>query len=221
MRRMVEFRLISRTDRKFHYLLGLFYQDLSSDIIHQITFEGDPLHDPFNGETPLDAWGDWSEDQLALFGTFTYDFTDRLSASLGARYFKYDQKQVWGGGGVYAGCSDCYQEQTNDDNGNTLSFNVDYIISDTAMVYGRFAQGFRLGRPVGDIPDYCDADGDGLLDGLGVPEPTSVDPDELDSLEFGTKLNLAGGRLQLNASIFAIRWEGIPIWALCRARPMS
>ena len=65
---------------------------------------------------------------------------------------------------------------------------------------------------MGDLPDYCDADGDGLLDGLGVPEPTSVAPDDLDSLEAGTKLILAGGKLQLNATLFTVKWDGIPIW---------
>ena len=207
-----EFRLISRSDRKFQYLLGLFYQDLTSDIIHQITFEGDPMLDPYNGETLLDTWGKWDEDQLALFGNFTYDLTERLSASLGARFFKYEQQQVWGGGGIFLGGNDDIQRQDNKDDGSTLSFSADYIINDSAMVYGRFAQGFRLGRPVGDIPDHCDADGDGLLDGLGVPEPTSVDPDDLDSLEAGTKLSLAGGRLQLNAALFTVKWDGIPIW---------
>ena len=204
-----EFRLISRTDRKFQYMFGLFYQDLTSDIIHKITFEGDPALDPFNGETLLDAVGEWDEDQLALFGNLTYDFTDRLSTSFGARFFKYKQQTLWYGGGLFSADA---QGRENKDNGSTLSFDVNYIINDTTMIYGRFAQGFRLGRPLGDIPDYCDADGDGLLDGLGVPEPTSVDPDDLDSLEAGTKFSLAGGRLQLNATLFTVKWDGIPIW---------
>jgi len=206
-----EFRFISRIDRKFQYLLGLFYQDLTSTIFHKITFEGDPMLDPFGGEVLLDSVGNWDEEQLALFGNFSYDFNDQLSASFGARFFKYDQRVLWDGYGIYLGGHDV-QGSVNEDEGSTLSFSVDYLINDSAMIYGRFAQGFRLGRPVGDLPDHCDSDGDGLLDGLGVPEPTSVAPDELDSLEVGTKLTLAGGRLQLNAALFAVKWDGIPIW---------
>jgi outer membrane receptor protein involved in Fe transport len=155
--------------------------------------------------------GNWDEKQLALFGNFSYDFNDQLSASFGARFFKYDQRAHWDGYGIYLGGHDV-QESVNEDDGSTFSLSVDYLINDSAMVYGRFAQGFRLGRPVGDIPDHCDADGDGLLDGVGLPEPTSIAPDDLDSLEAGTKLNLAGGRLQLNTALFAVKWDGIPVW---------
>ena len=50
-----------------------------------------------------------------------------------------------------------------------------------------------------------------LVDGLGIPAPTSLDPDDLTSYEVGIKLALMDRRLQLRGAAFFIDWKGMPV----------
>ncbi len=100
----------------------------------------------------------------------------------------------------------------NDDSGQTYKFGLTYFPKETATYYATFAQGFRLGGPHPDVPaDICDIDGDGLIDGVGVPLPDQIASDELDSFEVGAKFVLADGRATLNLAAYQIEWKGIPV----------
>ena len=56
----------------------------------------------------------------------------------------------------------------------------------------------------------CDVDQDGLIDALGVASQP-IEPDDLESFELGMKTSFADNRVTLNASIYRINWQGIPV----------
>ena len=88
-----------------------------------------------------------------------------------------------------------------------------YTPNEDVLIYGQWSEGFRLGRAQNPIPGYADPDMDGEVAFGGVERkiPDSISPDELESFEFGIKKSLADNRITLNAAIYRINWEGIPV----------
>ena len=80
------------------------------------------------------------------------------------------------------------------------------------MVYGEWAEGFRLGGPQTPLPASCDLDQDGLIDGLGIVNGKATEPDELESFELGIKSSLLDDRLTMNAAVYRINWDGMPVF---------
>ena len=84
------------------------------------------------------------------------------------------------------------------------------------MVYLQYAEGFRIGRFQTPLRlDLNDPDGNGLINFVDGQErqvdPGILEPDNVDSYEFGLKTTLADGRLTLDASVFYVDWTGIPV----------
>ena len=57
----------------------------------------------------------------------------------------------------------------------------------------------------------CDANSDGLLDDVGFAAPEGIDSDTSESFELGLKTSLADNRITLNAAVYRINWEGMPV----------
>jgi outer membrane receptor protein involved in Fe transport len=207
-----ELRLTSQQDGRLRYLTGYFYQDVESSIDNIYSFEGDPALDPYEGATILDALGDFDETQTSLFGELTYDLTDRLTGSVGARGFRYDQSELWTGGGLWAGADSTEVLTSGEGDGQNYSLKLEYQASESTRIYGSFNQGFRFGGPHDKVPPPgCDEDGDGVIDGSGIPWPTKIDSDTVDSYELGVRYKSSGGRVAINATIFSVDWTDIPI----------
>jgi outer membrane receptor protein involved in Fe transport len=63
---------------------------------------------------------------------------------------------------------------------------------------------------VGPPPPGCDQDGDGIIDEVGLPWK-DIEADTLESLELGYKAQFAQRRVGVQAAVFDIDWNGIPI----------
>jgi outer membrane receptor protein involved in Fe transport len=207
-----ELRLTSRQDGRLRYLAGFFYQDIESSASNILTYEGAPEFAPPEGATFHDALGEFDDEQTALFGELTYDLTDRITGTVGARWFQYDQELLWsGGGGVLTGGEEEYLPSLASGDGQTYSVKLEYEASQSTRIYGSFNQGFRFGGPAQNLHAICDADGDGIIDGTDTPMIFKIDSDTIDSYELGLKFRSSGGRFSVNASVFSVDWSDIPV----------
>ncbi len=212
-----EVRLASHLAGRFQFLAGLYYENVDDDYTLSVYRRGT---NPF-GFNPILISGTARElDQRAIFGEISYDLTEKLTATVGARYFKYDKTQrtllegslygVQPGAGVPT-------TQRGDDDGSTLKAILSYKPTDNTLLYASWGQGFRLGPPDGPgltlNAGACDTNNDGIVDGtnLSIASTQHVDSDFLDNYEVGAKLAFFDRRVVVDASVYHITWDGLPV----------
>lgn len=150
--------------------------------------------------------------QVAVFGEFGYQLTDKWHAQIGYRWFQYTRDSVTSdhfppglpvlsGTSKIAGFVDAgaYQVVTGTDQDQSFKFTTQYNIDDDRMVYFTFSQGFRLG---GENSSRVVLTGN---------YPPSFGPDKLNNFEFGIKSQWLENRLQINASVFYMKWNDIQV----------
>ena len=212
----LEARLASKFDGNFQFLGGVFYEDVDEEQSQFISSPGAPAPNPYVTE-PIGSIERGRElDQRAVFGEVSYRLTEKLVATLGARYFRYNKNEsIVREGGIFripigGGVA---EKSEKDENDSSFKADLSYKPTDASLLYASWAQGFRLGRAtVGLPPATCDANSDGLVDGTGVTiESTrSVDSDFLDSYEVGGKFSLFDRRMVIDTSVYRIIWDGLP-----------
>jgi len=208
-----EFRLTSTNDSRLQWMVGAFYEKTEDAWDYVFAEVKDLDSTPFGYywalyyETYVPNTNTfWKEiysstvEQLAFFGEMNYAFTDKFSATVGARWFEYDrdryEEQQWPEGNVYG-----IHTYKGKDDDTLFKFAVDYKLADDKMLYALYSEGFRLGgfnsrtRPDSIIPD-------------------SYDPDALKNFEIGLKSQWLENRLQWNITLYQIDWDDIQrnIW---------
>ncbi len=203
-----EIRISSPQDNRFRFVGGYFFQKQYHDIQQDYRIDGiaDFLH--------VTGWPGtiWLTKQIrrdqdeAVFGELSFDFTDRLTGTIGGRHFKVDNS-LEGFFGYSAGYSSgtgeaaCFDPDpfhgapcTNldkrvDETGNIGKANLTYRINDTKMIYVTWSEGYRPGgiNRRGTLPPYVS--------------------DYLTNVEFGWKTTWADNRLSFNGSMFRQNWE--------------
>ncbi len=203
-----EFRLTSTSDSRLQWMVGAFYEKTDDFWDYVFSEVEDLANTPFgyywalNYETYIPNTNSWykeiyssTTEQIALFGELNYRLTDKLSATVGARWFEYDrdrnETKEWPAGNPYD--TDIY-EGKNDD--TIFKFAIDYKVSDDKMLYALFSQGYRLGGP------------------NSIKNPSSVlpdnyGPDSLNNYELGFKSQWLQNRLQWNITIYQMDWSDI------------
>ena len=214
-----EIRFSSNFDGDAQVLAGVYFEDYELNGSAPLAWSGDSANEVLIAQTfppslmfntvhtsqnYLIATRQW-----ALFGEISYSFTDRWTAILGGRYFDYDQKDKFDGFGAFFGGSFGWDRENND-SGQTYKLNISYSPNDDSLIYGQWTEGFRLGEPGRGTPSFCDVDQDGLVDGIGLSSDV-VKPDELESYELGIKKSYLHDRVTLNAALYRINWEGMPL----------
>jgi iron complex outermembrane receptor protein len=219
-----EVRLASSTDSRFQWMIGAYYEDTNDDWFYGTRNPDmmDTIMWPaaqyyaywanyygYDVEYPLPAT-DWQYTdvldrtlkQTAVFGEMSFDFTDKWSALVGARWFKYEGTEVntfnfpLGLPPDFGYAPDGGTVTQNTDSNDTLfKFSTQYEFTDDKMMYFLFSQGFRLGGR---------NDNKSVNTGL-VPQYFS--PDYLDNYEIGLKSRWLGGALQLNVTGFLMEWD--------------
>jgi len=210
-----EVRLVSAQDERFRYTVGAFWQKQTHSIEQRYKIDG---LDPGISVT---GWPDtiWLTQQnredldYALFGQADFDITDKLTATVGLRYFWTENslKGFFGFGRGYSGrtgeaactinvpngaagpnfedapCLNLNRDVEQDD--HSLKLGLNYKFTDDKMVYAIFAEGFRPGgiNRRGTLPPYL--------------------PDFLDSYELGWKTSWADNRLRFNGAFFYQEWN--------------
>lgn len=177
-----ELRLASNDWDRLNWQVGFyyFYEDIEID-----TYNYDSLFNvgAINGITrqfqETESW--------ALFGTVSYDITDRLNVQLGLRYSD-DQKDFTAErllSPIGFGPAGPFSVNPTDEN-ITGDISATYMVNDNVNVYARFARGHRAPSVQGRIL---------FQDGVTV-----ADTEINHSFEAGVKSELMDGRLRLNVT---------------------
>lgn len=212
-----ETRIASQLKGRFQFLAGLFYEDVDDHGLGAAAWPGTAATNPV-GTDPMYNFDNVRQiDQRAAFGEISYDLTDKLTATVGGRYFKYenDERSLTEGGlvGVPIG-GGIPQVLGSSEDRSTFKANLSYKPTKDSLVYASWAEGFRLGRPAPGLPPaLCDADNDGLVDGtsISIASTREVDSDFLENYEIGGKLTLFERRMVIDAAIYHIEWDGLPV----------
>ena len=228
-----ELRFVSKFDGPLQVLAGIYYTDREQNLSSAFRWSGDPLLEPASAAVLVPPFTQFSSfnpvtgqpfttietlssgpeniEQKAIFGEISYDLTDQLTATLGTRYFEYDDSAIIDGFGYLFGGSISSNAETSD-SGDNYKVNLSYTPNSGTLIYGQWAEGFRLGGAQEQKPAViCDTDQDGLIDGTAIENGQSLEPDELESFELGIKASLLDNHLTLNASVYRINWEGMPV----------
>ncbi|MBB6522477.1 TonB-dependent receptor [Pseudoteredinibacter isoporae] len=159
--------------------------------------------------------GNVDTESLAAYFHATYDISEQLSLTLGARYTRDDKeatvfKQTQGvdgrssqlGGNTIFDLLPPATDYTNDDSWSEFSprISMDYRINDEVMVYASYAEGFKSGG--------FDMRGDASK----LPSTTEgYDPETVSTWEVGTKTELWDNRLRLNAALFYSDYKDVQV----------
>lgn len=221
-----EVRLTSQGESRFQWMAGAFYED-----VHDGWDAGTRIEDldstpmwalaqgyacaappRFNVPCPLPVTDifynnifDKTIRQNAVFGEMTYSLTDRWSVTGGARWFKYDRDELDiyetpKGLPNYAGNAPVgRQQRTGTSSDMVYKFGTEFHFDPDRMVYLLYSEGFRLGGNNGSR-----AVSTGTL-------PLEYRPDTLKNYEAGLKSEWLENRLQLNVSLFLMRWSDIQL----------
>lgn len=179
---------------RWHALLGGFYEDRKSGFIQGDAFEGT------GGGGSTNRFSS-STEQTSFFGDVTHAVSDTWEISVGARFYDVDSSDDEG--------------NTQNETDSTWKLGVHWRpeyqwLGDEPLVYFTWAEGFRPGYPVGTPPPQCDQDGDGVIEGVGLPF-LNIESENLESLELGYKAAFANGRIAVSAALFYIEWDDLQL----------
>jgi len=166
---------------------------------------GQVLNNFFNASFG-DTQGTVYTESLAVYGDWTFDFTDRLSLDVGARWTDEDKHAVVLNRG-YTDATFTVPTATVANFNRTVNFKntspkvaLDYKLSDAVMLYGVASRGFKSG---------------GFnIRANSVAVPRSAEPfkdEQVDSYEVGTKMVLADQSLFLNFAYFYNKYKDIQL----------
>jgi outer membrane receptor protein involved in Fe transport len=218
-----ELRLVSNGDQNVDWTIGAFYMDQEASAAQQTRARGfqewwaaasGPV--PYQGylaDPPYSYIGlyynpdsnitfDWTHDRdftdFAIFGEVTWNLSEKLAATVGARYFDNEDKVTSQTSFPIFYVYNPTIEDTQEDSDTLLKFNLAWDYSETAMVYGTISEGYRRGgtnaapvRPDESFPND--------------PEWSSFGSDTVMNYEVGIKSQL--DRLNYTMSAFYVDWS--------------
>ena len=185
-----EIRLGSQGENRFGWQIGATYRDLKTDGASE-TFTS-PGVLPF----ALVASDSQARNRsYAVYGEVNFAFTAQLRATAGLRYF--NEHKTSDSNSTNFGTSTLDIGNARFDSVNPR-FNLSYAFTPDSMLFVNVAKGFRSGGF------------NATSAGLGVVTiPPTYDSDEIWTYELGTKHQLFGNRLILDASVYRSEWSKV------------
>ncbi len=209
-----EFRVSSVGSGPFKWLAGYFYSDFVSPwtiVFPSATGASNPnigTNDLFSYFTPFKIL------QQSFFGEMTYNITDPLSVTLGARRYHYNSAVYLDQFGGLAGGT-TVQNQGEVEQGWTPKATISYQFDQNLLVYATAAKGFRPGGGTGPVPTSGPSTCEPQLQveynshGAFVNGPVQFNSDSVWSYELGEKWRAADNRLTVNAATYFEKWAGV------------
>ena len=213
-----EFQLLYEGDR-LKGLLGFYYLDATADTLFDVR-----IFNTFAGLTAFTE-ADVDTTTFALFGDFTYDFSDQFSLSVGGRY-TWDKRTasilrqnylgggspVFGGAGVPFGAPSTNFDGSRKFNKFTPRVSLQYQPNSDHNFYASYSQGFKGGG--------FDPRGVGVNAPAAIPgSPTDAEvasflsflPEQVDSYEVGYKGSLMDGAVNVALAGFYADYSDVQI----------
>src|SRR5690606_8098172 len=201
-----ELRLTSALDGPFQWIGGLFYVDKDNGFDQLLVDDfgvfvgmanvlGLPVTDR---RQLLDQTGWMKEKQFAVFGEVSYDLTEKLTATIGARWFDIEQENILLNNDINIlglGLTDGVRETGESD--TILKFNLSYAPREDLLLWATASEGFRTG-------------GTNTTPGIADDE-ISYGSDSLWNYELGTRMSAFDNRLTLSSAVYYIRWTDIQL----------
>lgn len=187
-----ETRLSSTEDATWQWVLGIFLSHEDEDF-RSTLFGPGPDGTIVNGRS--EAREDRTND-AAVFGQMTYNFSEELSISAGARAFDASHNVSAQVSGLLAATPQF--RGSNSQQGFAPQLTIAYRPNYNATFYVGYSEGYRLGG----------LNVDGPQNASGENEPT-FDSDTLRNFEAGAKLRFFGGRVLTNAAVYFAEWRNV------------
>ena len=200
-----EVRLVSNTDSFVDYVLGVFYQDqtrTATQVSDLVGFEA--WADAFflvdfvftDNVFTFDRSEDYRE--IAVFGEITFNLTDDLKITGGARWFDNESTtNTFVRAGLYTFFNgEAETTFTAEDNDVLFRANIAYEIGDDDLIYATFSEGYRRGGSNG-VPTIGQF--------ANNPEWLIFESDTATNYEIGAKGTFGGIRYDLSG--FYIDWD--------------
>jgi outer membrane receptor protein involved in Fe transport len=210
-----EFRLQGSTE-KLTWITGLFYERVEEGFnfftriqdfedttafatrsYYAVYYGFDPLEPGSTDNAFYHSKNDQVTEQYAAFGELTYSPNDDWSFTAGLRWFDHTRTRdyfIQQPNGNFTANLGTAENSTSD---FTKKLSVQYNISDNAMVYALFSDGFRAGGRNVVRP--------------GTLLPADYNEDFLDNYELGFKSRFGGGKYALNLTAFRMEWNDYQI----------
>ena len=151
---------------------------------------GFPADSPYNADLPYDIT------QWAFFGEGSYDVSEALTLTLGARYYDFDEERTITQGGLFSSLFDNVKNETSSD-GITPRFLLSYDMNEDVTFNAQVSEGFRLGGVNDPLNATLCTDEDEATFGSFQ----SYKDETLWNYEAGVKSSI-GGNVTLNAALF-------------------
>jgi len=198
-----EFRLVSRDNDTFEWLVGAYYTKEDSVINQEILAVDAGTDNVVSALPPLAVIALDSEyEEVALFANATWYVSPRFELSFGARSSRNDQVASQRGDGPLAGGPTEFAGLKSSESPFTWSFSPRLKLNDESSIYLRVATGFRPGGP-------------NVLPPSAPPDtPRTYDSDRITSYELGYKIASSGGRLAFDAAAYFLDWKDIQLLAV-------
>jgi iron complex outermembrane receptor protein len=169
--------------------------------------------------------GDVNTETWSMFADFTYEFTDQWSVSAGGRYTDDKRtstvlRQTYiGGTSAYFGGNAIPIATTSNFYGSqsetkfTPRLSAQWQPNPDQNLYATYSEGFKGGGfdPRGQTSATPDFNGDGTISDDEVFAFMAFEPEEVDSLEFGAKSTLFGGRMTSSLAIFFADYTDVQV----------
>ncbi len=208
-----EFRIQSQ-EGSLRWIAGFFYQEQEHDFDLQWTAPAVGSDVTLVPGGPTVVWQTHQtrkDEEQAVFGEISYDFGDKLTALVGARWYSYDNS-LYGFNGWYGRCTGFYDDNGNfvEDRSATLQapcydtgilddstdnddvigkVNISYDLDEDKMLYFTWSEGYR--------PGGVNRANEGL----------TYDEDFVTNWELGWKTSWMDNRMRFNGAVYFMDWE--------------
>ena len=195
-----ELRYASSWDSRLQLVAGVFYQEEENNFRSIVSFadtDGTPLPLSDRQNIQVNRLVNGTIEQQTVFGELNYDITEKLTATVGLRYFRFEVDEV--GQNLETRnrpVPDAPVVTNSDEDDVNPKFSLSYDVTEDIMVYATYAEGFRTGG--NNEPDFA----------TGRTFP-SYQSDSLESFEIGFKGTFFDGMLQLDAATYYMDWSDL------------
>lgn len=212
-----EFRIASNGNDAFQWLVGTFFEDVDRKYGQTLPtpgYDAFSINSAFGADssdtgappdTPFYSRLSYNLQQFAVFGEGTWRFADTWAATVGARYYEYDEDRVLTFGGVFSAALGNLAGVTNapgkvSSDGFSPRFILSHDLNDDVSINAQVSRGFRLGGINDPLNEpLCGAADLALFGSIFSP---TWDDEKAWNFEVGAKTQLADGRITFNSAVF-------------------